>query len=70
MYFTRGDDHAGATYSVVVNVYAGVNQNSKDGKCVEDPAVCVLQGTSSAPDEVVRFFDQHGLIAEIKYISR
>ena len=69
--FSSSPDHLNATYSVVVNVYAGVGQDSEEGKCVLDTTKrCRLQGNSSNPDETVHFYDKNGLITQVRYQSR
>ena len=71
IFFEDDYRHNGATYSVAVNVFAGVGQDG-DSKCVlAGPAdACKLQGTSSAPDEKVEFFDHDGRLASVSYFSR
>ena len=69
--FSSSPDHVDATYSVVVNVYAGVGQDSEDGKCVlHTTKRCRLQGNSTNPDETVHFYDNNGLITQVRYQSR
>ena len=71
IFFENDYRHNDATYSVAVNVFAGVGQD-RTSKCVlAGPAdACKLQGTSSAPDEKVEFFDQDGRLASVSYFSR
>jgi hypothetical protein len=69
VYFSNVDSHMDVEYTVAVNVYAGVLESSRDGKC-RLSRNCSLQGTSSRVDEEIEFYDTGGLIARVKVAGR
>ena len=69
VFFSNSAVHNGATYTVAVGVYAGLDQDSSDGKCEVSP-VCNLQGRNSGRDERVDFYASSGLVEKVEYVGR
>ena len=64
IFFDDSPVHDGMMYTVAANVYAGVDQDSVDGKCTTS-AQCHFQGRDD--DETVQFWGRDGPIAVVKY---
>ena len=64
IFFDDSPVHEGMIYTVAANVYAGVDQDSENGKCITS-AQCNFQGRGD--DETVQFWGRDGPIAVVKY---